>query len=127
MIAEHFDNITPAQRVQRWENVLRVLQEMTTHERRNHFDMNYWGRKTPCGTVGCAAGHCGLDPWFRRRGFKMDFMEGGEFNYYFSGASVPHFFGYSGYSSIFLDTVAGYISTVRNVKGEIKRLKALVV
>lgn len=56
--------------IERWENVLRVLTSMTRHEREHHFAMTIWGTKTSCGTVGCAAGHCSLDPWFRKRGFK---------------------------------------------------------
>lgn len=27
-----------------------------------------------CGTVACVAGWAGLDPWFRRRGFRLDFI-----------------------------------------------------
>lgn len=61
------------QLIERWENCLRVLQNLTPHQRRKHWSMGSFGRKTECGTVACAAGHCGLDPWFRRRGFKMDF------------------------------------------------------
>ncbi len=58
--------------LERWENCLRVLLGLTRHERRKHFSMRTWGQKTACGTVACAAGFCGLDPWFRRRGLKLD-------------------------------------------------------
>lgn len=64
---------TVKQQIQRLEQALRVMNEMTPHERRKHFDMNTWGEITSCGTVGCLAGHCGMDPWFRRRGFKFNF------------------------------------------------------
>src|SRR5688572_31269211 len=60
--------------IERWTNVERVLAAMPEHDREKHWNMATWGEKTECGTVACAAGHCGLDPWFRRRGFKMDFV-----------------------------------------------------
>lgn len=66
---------TVEQIIERWENVLRVLTSMTRHERNRHFEMIDWGRKTSCGTIACAAGHCSLDPWFRRRGFSGEFRE----------------------------------------------------
>src|SRR6267378_1550966 len=74
-IMKHWDDITPKEQIARWEQVLRVLRGLTKHERKKHFNMGFFGQKTSCGTVACAAGHCGLDPWFRRRGFKLDFIE----------------------------------------------------
>jgi hypothetical protein len=65
-------SITPREKIERWENVLRVLKGLTPHQRAHHWDMESWGYNTHCGTVACAAGHCGLDPWFRRRGFKLN-------------------------------------------------------
>lgn len=63
---------TKKQLIERWQNVERVLRELPPHVKRKHFDMATFGYETECGTVACAAGHCGLDPWFRRRGFRMD-------------------------------------------------------
>lgn len=60
--------------IERFENLIRVMRSLTKHERRKHFDMNRWGVKTECGTVMCAAGHCMMDPWFKRRGFKAKFL-----------------------------------------------------
>lgn len=54
--------------LEKWENVLRVLEGLSQHEREKHWDMSTWGVQTPCGTVACAAGHCALDPWFQERG-----------------------------------------------------------
>lgn len=62
--------------IERWENVQRVLKALTPHERRHHFEMQSWGHKTDCGTVACVAGHCSLDPWFRRRGFAAEWDKG---------------------------------------------------
>lgn len=33
--------------------------------------MSAWGIETPCGTVACAAGRCGLDAWFNEQGWKL--------------------------------------------------------
>lgn len=70
---KNWEHITPAQQIERWENVERVLTDMPQHERDQHWNMSMWGDKTACGTVACAAGHCGMDPWFRAQGFKMLF------------------------------------------------------
>ena len=39
----------------------------------NRFDINSFGvpAETECGTAACLAGHAGLHPWFRRRGFAL--------------------------------------------------------
>lgn len=70
---KHWNNCSKKEKLERWENALRVLRDMPRHERRKHWDMSLFGEKTDCGTVACAAGHCGLDPWFRRRGFQLNF------------------------------------------------------
>lgn len=58
-----------AERIERWVNVERVLVALPEHEREKHFDMRRWGYENDCGTVGCAAGLCSLDDWFRDRGW----------------------------------------------------------
>ena len=63
--------------IERWVNVERVLNSMPEHDRQHHWDMGMWGEKTDCGTVACAAGHCGMDPWFRERGFELTFYKDG--------------------------------------------------
>src|SRR5260370_6670727 len=77
------DPVTHEQYIERWEQALRVLESMTEHERRLHFDMTSWGKQTHCGTVACLAGHCSLDLWFRERGFSGQVDETG---LYFTGA-----------------------------------------
>lgn len=116
--------------IERWENVLRVLRALTPHQRRKHWDMETFGVKTPCGTVACAAGHCGLDPWFRRRGFKttatrergqahfgsgLDFREG----------QIEAFFGTRGARDIFFNgTHRSVGQVIKEVKSHIRQLKA---
>lgn len=117
------------ERIARWENVLRVLRKLTPHERRRHWQMNTFGEKTECGTVACAAGHCGLDPWFRRRGFKMNFtthkFDGEE---YFEGIIVRagDFFGEDGTNSIFHNGIPRSVrKVIAEVKAYVKELKML--
>lgn len=59
------------EKLDRWVNAERVLRDMPNHDRVKHWEMAHWGISTECGTIGCAAGHCGLDPWFRKRGLKL--------------------------------------------------------
>lgn len=70
----YFDRIPREAQIERWQNVLRVLESLPEHERTKHWDMSTWGQKSECGTVACAAGHCGMDPWFRSQGFTMDLV-----------------------------------------------------
>lgn len=118
--------LTREKLIERWENCLRVLQGLTPHQRREHWNMGVFGDKTECGTIACAAGHCGLDPWFRRRGFKMDFYEdkdGWPVNTLQcvgddSDVDTEEFFGTSGARNIFFD------SSYRSVRTVIKEVKA---
>lgn len=61
---------THEERVERWENVQRVLLGLDEHAQQKHFDMGHWIKLTDCGTVGCIAGHCSLDPYFWELGLK---------------------------------------------------------
>jgi len=66
---KEWDECTPKEKIERWVNAERVLTSLPKHERAKHWNMRHWGVETECGTVCCAAGHCGLDPWFNKRGF----------------------------------------------------------
>lgn len=109
--------------VERWEQVLRVLEGLTPHEREKHFFMGIWGQETACGTVACAAGHCALDPWFRERGFIGEFD--GRFNntLQFPKAKPEEFFGQRGHNMIFTGPYEDYESVVGAVKEQIEYLK----
>ena len=127
---------TPEQLIERWTNVLRVLCGLSAHVRRHHWNMGTWGNETECGTVTCAAGHCGMDPWFRRRGFRYDpnwqakIPHHGRrtrpFDEYAFGVSVREFFGEKGASGIFYDSSARPVSRViLEVKRHINYLKEM--
>jgi hypothetical protein len=108
-----------------WMNVERVLDAMPEHDRQEHWDMSRWGEKTDCGTVACAAGHCGLDPWFRKRGFKLTFNKQGESKI----SDVPTFFGFTGANRIFFNSarrsVEEVLSEVREYISELRRIDSL--
>lgn len=108
--------------IARWQQCERVLIDMPEHERQHHWDMSKWGYITDCGTVNCAAGKCGLDPWFRQHGFTFDFDGDGDSNI----TDVPSFFGLEGSSRIFLDTtlrpVEKVITEVQQYRAELERL-----
>jgi hypothetical protein len=86
--------------VERWEQVLRVLEGLTPHEREKHFFMGIWGQETACGTVACAAGHCALDPWFRERGFIGEFDSRFNNTLQFPKTKPAEFFGQRGHNII---------------------------
>jgi len=102
-------SISTTELIERWVNVERVLEAMPQHERQHHWSMGTWGQKTECGTVACAAGHCGMDPWFRDRGFKLDFI-GKRTEARIS--DVDAFFGYEGAHRIFFNSARRSVDTV---------------
>ena len=116
-----WESCTKRERVERWEQVLRVLRALTPHQRRKHWDMGIFGRKTECGTVACAAGHCGLDTWFRRRGFTMNIQQDG-------WTDIPNpneFFGAYGSNRVFFNVHLWTVGQVmREVRAYIKQLRA---
>lgn len=125
MRLKSFVDCSHKQQVERWENVVRVLRALTPHQRRKHWNMGEWTQATECGTVACAAGHCGMDPWFRRRGFKMgpkNLRDPWSLELF----SYPEdFFGEVGSQSIFYGNGKGTVSQIiKKVDAHIKRLKA---
>ena len=112
--------------IERWSNVHRVLNAMPEHERLKHWDMSTWGEATECGTVACAAGHCGLDPWFRERGFRLDVSAASV-----EISNVTEFFGLEGSERIFMNgklrPVETVIEEVRGYHDELQRSAALMI
>jgi hypothetical protein len=109
--------------IEPWEQALRLLENLTPHERREHLHMGIWGGPGPCGTVGCLAGLCSVNPWFEARGFTSDFR-GIEDELVFTGVHPTNFFGERGYQMIFLETDRNYEELVDAVKAHIQYLKA---
>lgn len=115
---------TIQEQVARWENAARVLENLSEHERRAHWDMGTWGQETTCGTVACAAGFCGMDPWFKSRGLELKLLKDGDapMNYH---NHVIQFFGHDGVDCIFGNGDHRPVSKViREIKGYISFLKA---
>lgn len=115
---------TSGELIERWANCERVLNNLPEHERRKHWDMSKWGVQTDCGTVACAAGHCGMDAWFRARGFKLDFAGGDP-----EISDVGEFFGIEGSRQIFFNAkrrpVEAVLEEVRAYLTELRTIEAL--
>lgn len=107
--------------LEKWEQLLRVLDGLTPHEREKHLYMGVWGAQTDCGTVACAAGHCAMDPWFRERGFIGKFGAMNEMT--FPKWQPEDFFGQRGYDMIFTGPHEEYDEVVAAVKDHIEYLK----
>lgn len=122
-----FYDCTQKEQIARWENVVRVLRSLTRHQRREHWNMGLIGRRTPCGTVACAAGHCSLDPWFRRRGYIGKFDDAEDAND--AELLTPDewkFFGDYGAQSIFFNIAPRPVGRViRECLAYIKTLRHL--
>lgn len=118
LFREEFPSVTTAEYIERWEQARRVLENLTPHEREKHWDMRKWCSLTDCGTAACAAGHCGLDPWFRERGFQLNFFRNRIRPYQIS--RTRGFFGVRGSRFIFWNL------TPRSVEQVIKEIDGLL-
>lgn len=87
-----WNDCSNAEKIQRWRHCEDVLVRMPEHVRQRHWDMSSWGHTTECGTIACAAGHCSLNPWFKRRGLTMADI---------NSRNVEAFFGVDGAEDIF--------------------------
>jgi hypothetical protein len=100
---KYWDYLTPKQKVTRWSHAVRVMENMTKYEIEKHFNMNSWGEKTPCGTICCAAGFCGLDPVLRKMGFELNFRKVRKGVHAYFSIQPYYFFGIEAYDTIFTD------------------------
>lgn len=108
-----WEDCTLEEQIERWEQCQRVLEGLDEHKRTKHWNMGEWGLDTECGTVACAAGHCGLDPWFIERGLELIRIGAGTRTLgamsfrdtwaclSYSNMPVIDFFGYQGADLIF--------------------------
>lgn len=80
--------------IRRFKELIRVMQALTPKQRKHEFDMKNWSKITSCGTVKCAAGWAGSDPWFRKRGFRTR-------ESVFSNTLVPTFRGLAGWVAVY--------------------------
>ena len=79
--------------------VVRVLDELPKGKK---LDLGTWYE---CGTVACACGWSGQDPWFRRRGFRSEKTRGKGRVYFKNqgdGEAVQEFFGLSLHHTAYL-------------------------
>ena len=116
-----WDELTPKQKVIRWASAVRCIENLTPHERKHHFDMGDWIQETECGTVGCAAGHCGLDPNIRKQGFAWQWKKE-IFNSFFS-IDPRDFYGDDATDSIFLGPESEYKHVLKEMKLYLKKLQ----
>ena len=127
-----WEDCTLKEKIERWENAIRVLKNLSPHEKRKHWDMSFWAKKTDCGTVACAASHCAMDRWFTRRGLVLEFreeeyrdVETGELVMEeFATVDYDDFFGYDGSDAIFCNTDPRPVSKViREIENYVRFLK----
>lgn len=125
-----FNLVSIEQKIERWQQAIRVLKGLSPHERRKHWNMAWWGERNECGTIACAAGHCALDPWFRRRGLQMHFKyKRNYWHMYFNTTHVANFFGDEGTRAIFYNgrkrSVTRVINEMREYIRFLKQHKAI--
>ena len=136
-----WEKISVTEKVERWENALRVLKFLPPEVKKKHFDMASWGYTAPeCGTNACAAGYCGMHPWFIERGlellpekisksaFKKGEMGIGIFKGYSVNSSpVGLFFGHKGANKIFYDgTDRSVTQVMKEIRNHIKDMKRTI-
>jgi hypothetical protein len=122
-----FNACSLEEQVERWRHVERVLLALDEHARAEHWNMKTFGVKNECGTIACAAGHCGMDPWFIDQGLVLEVVGDGAATFS-GGCHAPDvillFFGLDGVSHIFLNCKKRSVDVVvLEVRDHIERLK----
>lgn len=107
--------------VERWEQALRLLENLTPDERVKNLDISHWGYRAPCGTL---AGLCSVDPWFQARGFTSELAPNETGLLKFTNQSPEDFFGDIATDFIFLGGRRRYEDLVLAVKQHLQYLKA---
>lgn len=128
-----WNSCTIKEKIERWRNVNRVLKGLSPHQKKAHFNMSFWGKKTECGTVACAGGFCSLDPWFHKQGLVGEIAEDsdGTFVLRVNGLNygniyylMNRFFGYEGSDGIFANMRERSVTQVmKEVSEHIKTLE----
>lgn len=84
------------QLVERYRQLIRVMEGLSEHDREDHFQMTSWAtRAADCGTAMCAAGWAASDEWFIKQGFKMEGAAPaipGKVGYFRRGWAAVHLF-----------------------------------
>jgi hypothetical protein len=118
---------TKAQLIERHEQLLKLDEVLTEHEKTEHFSMKTFATKTSCGTICCLAGHAARQPWFAERGFTLD--PDGKipvFDSFYGGDACDAFFGAGAYVEIFEYSLSGYWPEAMNrVRARLERIKAM--
>lgn len=111
---------TKAELIERHEQLLKLDDVLSEHEKTEHFDMGNWVVETECGTICCLAGHAGLQPWFRARGFKTKVFMGS------LSQGVDDFFGNHAFEEIF-DSRSSSVwpEAMQRVRDRLERIKAM--
>lgn len=122
------DDISPKAYLERWEQGLRLLLNMTPEVRTHQLDMRTGGYRTAGYTVGCLAAHCSLHPWFRVRRFTSDWVASSEDQdsqeLRFTGLHPEDFFGRYGHNQVLFNTSLQYEGLVIAVRHVIAYLRA---
>lgn len=125
---KNFEDLTKAERLKRWQALYDALGRLTPHERKQHWNMETWGEKTPCGTVACAAGHAGFDPKIQAMGFRsfydtIDEVPEGDRDQKIEFSCEPdYFFGDTMANEVFTGYFKGGSGTWTQVRRRIKTM-----
>ena len=122
------DNISPKAYLERWEQALRLLLNMTPEVRTQQLDMRTGGYRAAGNTIGCLASHCSFHPWFRARGFTSDWVSSPEDRdsqeLRFTGLHPEDFFGRYGHNHVLFETSLQYDGLLVAVRHVIAYLRA---
>lgn len=110
-----WSEISQDEQIERFENAVRVMTKMKPHVRARHFDMGVWGKRTKCGTIACAAGHCALDGWFRKQGLTLKALD--------KDLGSLRFFGNDAHNSIFVSSALIDLTGTKGHRAALKRMK----
>lgn len=90
--------------------------EMLIEQAETNTDAPWYEINQNCGTVACAVGHAGLNPWFRSQGFKtniqkgdVEYFQGDSWNGRHSWQAIQEFFQISEKEALYLFARQSYL------------------
>jgi hypothetical protein len=100
--------------------------EMLVEQAAANTDAPWYEINQTCGTIACAVGHAGLNPWFRSQGFKTNIREANiEYKMDVSWDAIENFFEVSKNEALYLFASQSYLMT-HDPKAVAKRIRLFI-
>lgn len=111
---------TKAELIERHEQLLKLDDVLTEHEKTKHFAMSHYQHETPCGTSCCLVGFAATQKWFMERGITIYRLRR------FDEDLTDDFFGDGAWNEMFTSGLSAiWPEAMQRVRDRLERIKAM--